>query len=278
MSSELLTREALAQRLGGVRNYVSASRLNLWLKCPLAFKLKYVDGLVMPTSPAAFIGKRVHAALETYYRHRQLGLLLDAQELARRQVEFWDEAVAQERVVFESTANSNAARQQTIDLVAAYLLAVPADEPRPLAVEAAVEAPLVDPVSGEDLGIPLVGVIDLVLEEAAGPLVTDFKTAARSNAALEITHEIQLSSYSYLLRHSLQRREAGLEIRSLVKTKVPQIQFQRYTARTEQHFRRLFAAIRAYLEDLDRGSFVYRPGLGCSMCDYRHAHCPQWSG
>ena len=180
--------------------------------------------------------------------------------------------------MFGSTADNSAARQQTIDLVAAYLRAVPADEPRPLAVEAAVEAPLIDPVSGEDLGIPLVGVIDLVLEEAAGPLVTDFKTAARSNAALEITHEIQLSSYSYLLRHSLQRQEAGLEIRSLIKTKVPQVQFHRYAARTERHFRRLFAAIRAYLDDLDRGDFVYRPGLGCSMCDFRNSHCQQWSG
>jgi len=180
--------------------------------------------------------------------------------------------------VFASTADDNAAHQQTTSLVAAYLRAVPTDEPRPLAVEAAVEAPLVDPVSGEDLGMPLVGVIDLVLEEAAGPLVADFKTAARSSAALEITHEIQLSSYSYLLWHSLQRQEAGLEIRSLVKTKIPQVQFHRYEARTERHFRRLFAVIRAYLDDLERGSFVYRPGLGCSMCDYRDAHCQQWSG
>jgi hypothetical protein len=188
MTSELLTREGLSQRLGGVWNYVSASRLNLWLKCPLAFKLRYIDGVVMPTSPAAFVGKQVHAALETLYRHRQLGLVLDGHELARRQVASWDEAVAEDRVVFASTADNNAARQQSVDLVAAYFKAVPAGEPRPLAVEAAIEAPLIDPISGEDLGIPLVGVIDLVLEEAAGPLVTDFKTAAGSNAALEITH------------------------------------------------------------------------------------------
>ena len=70
MTSELLTREGLSQRLGGVWNYLSACRLNLWLECPLAFKLMYVEGVIMPTSPAAFIGKRVHAALETYYRHR----------------------------------------------------------------------------------------------------------------------------------------------------------------------------------------------------------------
>ena len=36
--------------------------------------------------------------------------------------------------------------------MAAHLAQVPPDEPKPLAVEAAMEAPLVDPVTGEDLG------------------------------------------------------------------------------------------------------------------------------
>ena len=33
------------ERAGGVWDYVSASRLNLWLRCPLAFKLRYIDGV-----------------------------------------------------------------------------------------------------------------------------------------------------------------------------------------------------------------------------------------
>jgi hypothetical protein len=37
---------------GGVWDYISPSRLNLWLKCPLAFKLRYIDGVKMPTTPA----------------------------------------------------------------------------------------------------------------------------------------------------------------------------------------------------------------------------------
>ena len=56
----------------------------------------------------------------------------------------------------------------------------PNDE-KPLAVEAAVEVPLVDPFTGEDLGMPLVGVIDLVLDSEDGPVIIDYKTAARSS-------------------------------------------------------------------------------------------------
>ena len=95
---------------------------------------------------------------------------------------------------------------------------------------------------------------------------------------LEITHEVQLTSYAWLFRSASPVPETALEIRRLIKTKTPQIQCHRYAARTDQHFVRLFALIRSYLDDLDRGRFVYRPGLGCSMCDHRDAHCATWAG
>jgi hypothetical protein len=64
----------------------------------------------------------------------------------------------------------------------------------------------------------------------------------------------------------------------LIKTKIPQVHFHRYAARGDQHFRRLLAVIRAYLDDLDAGRFVFRPGLGCSWCDFRDTHCRSWAG
>ena len=169
-------------------------------------------------------------------------------------------------------------QKQAVDLISAYLNAIPVDEPRPLAVETALEAPLVDPVTGENLGIPLVGIVDLILDGHEGPTVIDFKTSARSAEPLEITHEVQLSAYSYLFRHVEQRQEAGLEIRSLIKTKSPKAEFHGYPARTEAHFARLFAVIREYLDSLDSGRFSYRPGFGCSMCDFRNGPCRTWTG
>ena len=60
-------------------------------------------------------------------------------------------------------------RQRATELVALYITQSPADEPKPLAVEATVEAPLIDPITGEDLGVPLLGIMDLVLPQADGP-------------------------------------------------------------------------------------------------------------
>ena len=147
-----------------------------------------------------------------------------------------------------------------------------------MAVEAALEAPLVDPAAGEDLAIPLVGIIDLVLAGQDGPVIADFKTSSRSGAPLAIGHEIQLSAYAYLFRYVSARPEAGLEIRPLIKTKVSKVEIHRYPARTETHIKRLFCLLREYLDALDAGRFSFRPGFHCQMCDFRETHCARWSG
>jgi len=189
--------------------YVSASRLNLWLRCPLAFKFRYVDGITTPPTPSLFVGKRTHDALEFYYRHRQLGVQMGAEQVTQRVAETWDEAAATEGVAFASVSDETAARQQVTQLVAAYVRKVPQDEPLPLAVETSLHAPLLDPRTGEDLGIPLVGILDLVLDGRDGPVICDFKTAANAAPPLEITHEIQLTCYAYLLHQATGQREAA---------------------------------------------------------------------
>ena len=193
MSTGLLGFEDVQERQGGPLAYVSPSRLSCWLSCPLKWAFRYRDGLRTPTSAALFTGKAVHASLECYYRHRQLGVTLATDDVIQRSMESWAQLVDQEEMDFDSAEDEKAMRQQVADLVRVYLANVPKDE-KPLAVEVAAEAPLVDPTTGEDLGIPLVGVIDLVLDSEAGPVITDFKTAARVSEPMEITNEIQLSS------------------------------------------------------------------------------------
>ncbi|HUE16710.1 MAG TPA: PD-(D/E)XK nuclease family protein [Planctomycetaceae bacterium] len=271
-------RIAGADCTGGVFDYVSASRLNLWLRCPLAFRLKYVEGVRFPTPPAVFLGKEVHAALEWHYRNRQLGRDVTDDDVCTSLVSGWSRAAEAEDMRFPSSDEEASLRSKATELVRAYLRKVADERVRPLAVETAVEAPLIDPRTLEDLGIPLVGVMDLVIQEETGPVIVDFKTAARADELSELAHEIQLGCYGYLFRQATGTTESALEIRRLVKTKVPQISFHRWPARTERHFGRLFAVIRAYLDDLYAGRFVFRPGQACSYCDFRERHCSEWAG
>jgi putative RecB family exonuclease len=276
MSTGLLGFESVRERQGGALEYVSPSRLSCWLSCPLKWKFRYLDGIRTPTTASLFVGKAVHAGLEGFYRHRQLGITLGADDVNRRSQESWAQLVDKEEMMFDSPESEGAMRQQVANLVKAYLDTVPKDE-KPLAVEVAAEAPLVDPFTGEDLGLPMLGVLDLVLESDGGPIITDFKTAARSSEPMEITHEIQLSCYAYLFRQASRWPESRLEIRSLIKSKSPKIEFHSYPARTDAHFRRLFAVLREYLDALDAGRFNYRPGFGCGFCDFRE-QCRAWAG
>jgi putative RecB family exonuclease len=278
MSTVLLDQPSSVERQDGLWDYISPSRLNCWLGCGLKFKLRYLEGLRTPTTPALFLGKVVHGSLETLYRHRQLGVTLETDELARRIIESWGAMIDEEEMEFKDVAEEKNLLTQAIDLVTVYARQMPADERRPLAVEVTVESPLVDPVTGEDLDIPLLGIIDLVLGEAQAAAIVDFKTSARSSEPLEISHEIQLTSYAWAFRQLQGYPESGLEIRSLIKTKTPKVEIHRYLARTEGHFRRLFAVIREYLDALDHGRFNYRPGFGCGFCEFRDGPCKAWAG
>jgi putative RecB family exonuclease len=180
----------------------------------------------------------------------------------QRIADTWEEAIEADQMRFDSVAAELALKEQAAGLIRMYLQQLGADDEIPLAVETTLQEPLIDPFSGEDLGIPLLGILDLILDDRDGPLICDFKTAAKSAAPFEVTHEIQLSCYSYMYRRASGRDEGGLEIRSLIKTKTPKLDFHRYEPRSERHFRRLFAAIRAYLDDLDRGQYVRKTCIG----------------
>ena len=80
--------------------------------------------------------------------------------------------------------------------------------------------------------------------------------------------------------------QAGAHVSSDTTTGTPfqkpqeatRLDIHRYPARTGTRFRRLFSVIREYLDALDSGRFNYRPGLGCSMCDFCHTHYRKWAG
>jgi hypothetical protein len=256
-----------------VTPYVSPTRIKLWLRCPLAYKLRYIDGIITPTTPSLFLGQMVHRGLEFYYRYRQRGVTLFPKFVAEHIRKIWPRAVDDEFLTFQTSEEEHELRAKAVDLVTTYLAHVSNDEPPPIAVEQRLEAPLIDPQTGEDLGISLVGIIDLVLENGSGIVITDFKTAARSSPQHEIIHELQLSCYSYLCRHAMGQTEHALEIRSLIKTKTPKVEVHCYGPRDETHFERLFSVIRAYLDAVRVKKFHIRPGAECGFCDYQQSVC-----
>ena len=251
-----------------ILDYVSASRLNLWSKCPRAFLLRYVDGVVSPPSPALFVGKVVHGVLEQIYRNLKECTIVTKNDLQPLVDNIWSNAMVEEPCEFDDDTQEAKCQKQILDLVFAYRKEINISHEKPIAMEKRFEVPLVDPSTGEDLGLPLVGVIDLLLETQEGVVVVDCKTAA-SASYCELQHEIQLTAYAYLVRDIFGRAESSLEIRQLVKTKTPKIVTHRFEPRNSRHFRRFFDIVREYKGALDRGVFNCRPSWNCSMCEHK---------
>ncbi len=252
----------------GVWDYVSPSRLNLWSKCPLAFRRRYVDGIESPSTPSLFVGKVVHGVLEHVYSCLDVGTFATNGDIPAFVEAAWLRTMELEPTFFDDENHEQKCRQQVHDLAAAYLQEINIAEEKTVAIEKRFEVPLIDPSTGENLGIPLVGIVDLVLDGMDGPVIVDFKTAASASGCCEIQYEIQLTAYAYLIRQLLDRDESSLEIRQLVKTKTPKIVVHRFPSRNDDHFKRFFGVVREYLESLDRGVFNYRPGFGCQLCDH----------
>ena len=257
---------------GQIWDYVSPSRLNLWLKCPLAFRKRYIDGEQTCPSPALFVGKVVHSVLAHIYRNRIAGHYCSTEDLPQFVADAWNMSMEQEQPYFCDDAEEEKCRYQVLDLVTAYLNSVPIHDERPVAIEKRYEVPLIDPLTGEYFGIPLVGVIDLITEEESGYVITDFKTASSSGIS-EMQHELQLTAYSYLVRNIIEEDEARCEVRQLVKTKVPKVNIYRFPRRTDDHFARFFGLIREYLDALDQGIYNYRPSWACNMCEHNGTCC-----
>ena len=89
------------QQTGQIWDYVSPSRLNLWLKCPLAFKRRYIDGEKTDPSPALFAGKIVHAVIAHVYRHRTTGQVCTTDDLPMFVADAWKMAMEMDSHCFD---------------------------------------------------------------------------------------------------------------------------------------------------------------------------------
>jgi ATP-dependent helicase/DNAse subunit B len=277
MTPSLTIPESLKQereeRSGEIWNWISASRLNLWLRCPRAFYLRYVEGITTPPSSALFIGKVVHTILAHVYTLQSVGQVCDEENISQLVNDAWGLNTEMEACEFKDTADEEKCKSQVHDLVAAYMTATPIHEEKPVAIEKRYEVPLIDPFTGEDLGIPLVGVLDLVLQDDAGSRIIDFKTSSAYSMP-ELQNETQLNTYAYLFREATGQDESCCEIRQLTKGKTPRIATHTYSKRSESHFSRYFSLVREYLDALDKGVFNYRPSWTCSnFCDHNGTCC-----
>lgn len=249
--------------------YLSASRLKSFLTCRLRFFYEKVLGLKAPASPALQVGKAVHAGLQHFNLARWRGG--DASLAATLQAydKVYGELEVQDPVDYECKD-----RQECIDtgrrVLDAYLGSdLAADTRRILGVEAYLRRE-------DGLPLPLVGVLDLVLE---GNVPVDFKTVAATPVLEDEAwqNELQLTAYHLLMQDATGEEPGPAELVYLAKLKTPKIVKQVLPPVTQTQIDRLKALADVYVDGVSRADYHPSPGMQCRWCSFR-TQCAAWAG
>lgn len=131
--------------------------------------------------------------------------------------------------------------------------------------------PLVDPTTGEDLGITLEGYFDLLETDDT---IVEFKTSAQILTPTDIDSRIQLTAYSYAYYILNRRPPKRLRVVNFIKSKKPRITFVE-TRRDKNDFHGFLVVAREILNGIRSRIFIPRTGYWCRDCEYG-AVCPLW--
>jgi hypothetical protein len=260
---------ASTERIQELQRTVSASRLALWHHCRLKFYFRYVLQLKKSPTPAMHAGSTVHRVLQAWNLSRWRREPF-ATERFRRVFELqWRALQANARIHWKGSEPAD--RSSSWQALEHYFTETPiGPNELPEAVEVGTHVDL------SRHGLPtLVGILDLV---RAGGRIVDFKLVGKSPDPETVAqlHRTQLTAYSVLYRDATGRREGGLELHHLVRTKQPKLTVTSLPPATEKQQTRLFRAIESYHQGLVRQDFVPSPGFACRGCEFLE-ECQKWN-
>jgi len=193
---------------------LSATRIQMLMKCPKQFEYRYVLGIKTPPSVAMEEGGAHHHALFTNNAYK----IKKGEDLSTKKVveafcdDFSDRAKHIKKTVWEKEeTDSNEVIDRGKLLQTAYM-----SEMAPSIVPLKAEYQWSDAVGD----VTLAGHIDLIeadpLDES-GKIITEYKTAARTWSDIQVEQNFQLATYA------VREGTPLISVINLVKTKVPKV-------------------------------------------------------
>jgi putative RecB family exonuclease len=257
--------------------HVSFTQLDTYLRCPLRYRLQYVDRVEPDFVPAALaLGSGIHGAAAFLFRGLAQGARPAAADVQAYFASLWALETTHKPIRFGEKDSPESLLDLGTRMLAVLCARVP-DGTEVVAVESAFAVPLVDQATGAVLDRDLVGTLDLVERDAGGGLVVvDLKTAARKYSDLQVDASLQLSIYSYATAMNGLADEQDLRLRFDVLTKTRQPELHRYwTTRDRAANVRLYRLAAEVLAAVEVGVFPPRIGWHCQDCPVR-SRCWAW--
>lgn len=249
--------------------YISPSRLKSFLTCRLKFYYEKVLGLRTPASPSLQIGKAVHAGLQHFHMARWRGGDTSPESVINAYNQSYIELEGEDHVEYGDKSRDDCIEtgRRVLD---AYLSSdVATDGRRILGVEVYLRRE-------EDLPMPLVGVLDLVVE---GNVPVDFKTVAATPSLDDEAwlNQLQLTAYHLLMEDAVEAEPGPGELVYLAKLKTPKVIKQVLPPVDQTAIDRFKALAETYVEGVAREDYYPSPGMHCRFCSFRN-QCRAWTG
>ena len=242
-------------------DHLSYSSISSWIACGYNWKLKYVDHIPAPTSPALLFGSAWHGTIETYLKDNKKSNLVD---LWREQ---WDIQIKTNPGV-EWDANPEELHNDGVrmlghkDIQEGLLSINPAMDDGGHRIERKVELRV------PGVPLPVIGYIDII---ASDGVPGDFKTSSTRWSDDKAIAETQPLFYLAALNQAGET-VPGWRFRHyvFVKTKTPQFQMIEHVHNPGQ-LMWLFKQIKSVWDGIEAGIFPLNSGgwkCGPRFCDY----------
>jgi putative RecB family exonuclease len=250
---------------------LSPSRASDFKTCPLLYRLRAIDRVVEPPSPAATRGTLVHAVLERLF---DFPAAQRTPEHARRlAVAEWARMVADDPSLASVVAEGDDGETRWLADAAALLDAYFELED-PTRLEPAERELLLQVDLGD--GLRLKGIVDRLDEAPGGDLrVVDYKTGRAPNQLFEQRALFQLRFYALMLWRARGRVPRLLQLVYLADGQL--VRLEPHQADLEALERTLRALMAAISRATASGDFRPRRGALCGWCPHQ-ALCPEFGG
>ena len=243
--------------------HISISQIKLFLKCPLAYKYRYIDGLKIAPTGSLLLGSSVHFSLEGNYKQKiESKQDFPTEKLLDLFSDRWDKEV--QETIFDEDEKAGAVKEEGIKMVEVYHAQI-SPTITPKYVEKGFE------LSFNNVPYTLKGVIDLVDHQN---VIIDHKTSKRSKSENDVTSDIQLTCYALAFRSIFGVEEKEMRFDVIVRNKTPKIQ-QLQTTRTQADIDRFLKVVGYVSRAIEQGIFYPNPNFMCGMCGYKDL-CKKW--
>ena len=212
----------------------SASRLKLFLKCPAAFKLKYVDGNPDESGEPAHIGQMVHEMIEDHQSGRPFKNgsgpeFMEAADLFERwKKKFWDELDPQDVLAQEAEYRCKVGKHE------------------------------------------VVVIMDDVRDVGGFLTITDWKTTQRMMTAQEMKQDPQVRLYCIAaLKQFPNYGEVVFRIGAIRQGIYEFVEVEKSEVdEWEKSVESLITLVDTHVNTTDESRFPYKPGSGCEWCSF----------